>query len=81
MFFTVVNPMDARQDLEEVQYDLDKSRIEVYKKHLENSPNYRVLVQFETRSEKRIAVLSNTIPRKSFISTLYLRCVLRKWYT
>ena len=31
MFFTAVNPMHAREDLEEFQYDLDKRRIAVYK--------------------------------------------------
>ena len=31
--------------------------------YLESSPTYSILVQFEARSEKRIAVLSNTIPR------------------
>ena len=31
MFFTAVNPMDDTQDLEEVQYDLDKPRIAVHK--------------------------------------------------
>ena len=35
VFFTEVNPMDDSQDLEEVQYDLDKPRIAVYKKYLE----------------------------------------------
>ena len=31
VFFTAVNPMYARQDLEEVQYDLDKPTIAVSK--------------------------------------------------
>ena len=31
VFFTALNPMYANQDLEEVQYDLDKPRITVYK--------------------------------------------------
>ena len=31
VFFTTVNPMYANQDLEEVQYDLEKARIAVYK--------------------------------------------------
>ena len=31
VFFTAVNPMYANQDLEEVQHDLDKPRIAVYK--------------------------------------------------
>ena len=40
VIFTAVNPMYTNQDLEEVQYDLDKPRIAVYKKYLENSPKY-----------------------------------------
>ena len=36
VFFTAVNAMYASQDLEEVQYDLDKPRITVYKKYLES---------------------------------------------
>ena len=63
VFFTAVNPMYASQDLEEVQYDLDKPRITVYKKYLESSPKYSILVQSEARSNKRLAVLSNTIAR------------------
>ena len=62
--------MYANQDLEDVKYDLDKPRIAVSQKFLENSPKHSLLVQFETRSEKRIAVLSNTIPRnRSFQHT------------
>ena len=70
VFFTAVNPMYASRHLDEVQYDLDKPRITVYKKYLECSPKYIILVQFETRSEKRIAVLSNAIARnRSFQHT------------
>ena len=62
--------MYANQDLEEVQYDLDKPRIAVYKKYVENSPKYNILVQSEARSKKRIAVLSNSIARnRSFQHT------------
>ena len=63
VFFTAVNPMYANQNLEEVQYDLDKPRIAVYKKNWRSRQKYCILVQFGTRSEKRIAVLSNTIQR------------------
>ena len=41
----------ASQDLEEVQYDLDKPRITVYKKYLESSPKDSILVQSEARSK------------------------------
>ena len=40
---------DVRQDLEEVQYDLDKPRIAVI---LGEFTKYSMLVQFETCSEK-----------------------------
>ena len=49
--FTAVNPMYASQDLEN----------RGVQKYLESSPTYRKLVQFEARSKKRIAVLSNSI--------------------
>ena len=61
--------MYANQDLDEVQYDLDTQNYGV-QKYLESSPKYSMLVQFETRSKKRIAALSNTIPRiRSFQHT------------
>ena len=66
VFSTAVNPMYANQDQEQVQYDLD------IQKYLENSQKHSVLVQYETRSEKRIAVLSNTIPRNR--SFQHLNC-------
>ena len=82
VFFTTVNPMYANQDLEEIQYDLDKPRIAVYKKDAENSPKHRKLVQYEARSKKRIEVLSNSIARnRSLKPTHYLRFVSRERYT
>ena len=52
----------ANQDLEEVQYDLDKPRIAV-NRILGEFKKKSFLVQFEARSEKRIAVLSNSKSR------------------
>ena len=63
VFFTAVNPTDDDQNMEEIRYNLDKPRIEPYRKYLENSPKYSFLVQAEARSKKRIAVLSNSIAR------------------
>ena len=63
VFFTSVNPMYTYQHQKEVQYDLDKTQNCGVQKYLEHSPKYSVLVQFETHSKKRIAVLSNTIQR------------------
>ena len=51
--FTAVNPMYANQDLEGVQYDLER-RITVYKKYLESSPKYSMLVQSEARSKNKV---------------------------
>ena len=46
------------------------------KKNLESSPKYRKLVPFETRSKKRIAVLSNPIARnRSFQHTFPAICI------
>ena len=72
VFFTAVNSMYANQDLEDVQYDLDKPRITMYKNtwRVHQKKKNSILVQSETRSKKRIAVLSNRIPRnRSFQHT------------
>ena len=39
VFFTAVNPMYARENLEEAQYDLDKPRIAVYRTTWRIHPN------------------------------------------
>ena len=44
-------------------------------KYLESSPKYSMLVQFEARSKKRIAVVSNTIPRNRSLNTLFATCI------
>ena len=63
VFFTAVNSMYVNQDLDEVQYDLDKSRIAMCKNTWRISSKHSILVQYEDRSNKKIAVLSNTIQR------------------
>ena len=60
MFFTAVNPMDD-QSMEEVQYDLDKTKDRTIQKYLETSFKHSVWMQFKARSEEWITVLSNTI--------------------
>ena len=77
MFFTAVKPMYAGQDLEEVQYDLDKHGVQ---KYLEISPKYRILVQSEARSKKRIAVPSNPIARNRPFNTLPAICIEKVVY-
>ena len=62
MFFSAVNPMLVDQH-KDVEYDLTKLRIALYKKQLNNTSKYSILVQFEGCSREGIAVLSNTIQR------------------
>ena len=40
---------------------LDQANDRSIQKYMETSPKHSVLVQFKTRSEGRIAILSNTI--------------------
>ena len=63
VFFTAVNPMYTHQNQEEVQYDLDKPRIAVYKNIWRVHQHTVYWSTFETCSEKDVAVLSNTIQR------------------
>ena len=63
VFFTVVNPMDNQDGLGETLCDLSKARIAPYKKYLETLSGCSILVQFEARSTKRTAILSNKIRR------------------
>ena len=56
VFFTAVNPTDDDQIMEEVQYDLDKTKDRTIQKYLETSSKQSVLVQFKARTEERIAV-------------------------
>ena len=60
MFFTMVNPMEDENRMEET-CDLTKPRIVPFKKYLEPPSKYCILVQFETRSRERIAILPNTV--------------------
>ena len=60
VFFTAVNPIDI-QDPGEVQYDLDKPRIAVYKNTWRVHQNTVFWCNLKL-SQRRIAVLSNTIP-------------------
>ena len=72
--------MYANQDLEEVQYDLHKPRIIVYKHTWRVQPNTAYRCNLKLALLKWIAVLSFWIARnRSFQHNL--RYVLRKWYT
>ena len=61
VFFTAVNPMDARQDLKEVEYDLDTPRIAPCKQNWRAHHNTACWCNFKACSEKGIAILSNSI--------------------
>ena len=61
VFFTVVKPMDDDQSVEEILCDLDKPRIAPYKNTWRPHQKLCVLVQFEARSQERMAILSNTV--------------------
>ena len=63
VFFTVVNAMDDQDGLGETVCDLSQARIAPFKKYLETLSEYRMLVQFEVRSTKRTAILSNKVKR------------------
>ena len=59
--FTALNLMDCDDSTVETPRDLTKPRITPYKKYLETSSKYGILVQFETRSRERIAILPNAV--------------------
>ena len=61
VFFTVVNPTDDKQGLRETFCDLSKARIAPYKKYLETTSGYSILVQFNARSRRRTAILPNKV--------------------
>ena len=63
VFFTFVNPMDDDHGMEETLSDLDKPSFAPYKNTWRTHQTYSELVQIITRSEERIAILSNTITR------------------
>ena len=54
MFFTAVNPMYANQDLEEVQYDLDKPRVAVFKNTWRKHPNTVFWCNLKLAQRKRL---------------------------
>ena len=68
--FTAVNPMYANQDLEEVEYDLDKPRTTVYKNTWRVQQNTAYWCNLKFAQRKRIAVRPNPIARnRSFQHT------------
>ena len=61
MFFTIVNPMEDDKCMEETPCDLTKPRIVPYKNSWNPPSKYGILVQFETRPRKKIAILPNKV--------------------
>ena len=81
VFFTAVNAMNANQDLEEVQYDMDKPRIAVYKntwrvhQNTENWCNLKLAQrgsQFCQRRSHAIA-LFNTHPAMCIENVVHMK--------
>ena len=63
VFCTVVNLMDNQDGLGETPMRLIKSKNRAIQKYLETLSRYSISVQFEARSTKRTANLSNKIKR------------------
>ena len=76
--FTAVNPMYANQDQEEVQYDLDKPRIAVYKKHLENSPNNRRWCNLKLSQSKGLQFYQTRFDAIATFNTLLAICIEKR---
>ena len=74
-FFTAVNPMYPNQDLEEVQYDLDKRGTAVYKNTWIIHQNTVYWCKLKLTQRKGLQFYQTPL-----FSTHYLRFVLRKWY-
>ena len=62
VFFTVTNPTEDDNGMEETPCDLSKARNAPFKT-LGNLFKFGILVQFKTHSGERIAILPNTITR------------------
>ena len=76
VFFTAVNPMEDNQDQEEVQHDLDKPRITVYKNTWRAQQNTVYRCNLKLVQKKIIAVLPNWITcNRSFQHTAGAFCI------
>ena len=60
VFFTVTNPMEDDNGMEETPRDLTQPRIAPYRKYLETPSKYGKLVQFEAHSRESLAFLPHT---------------------
>ena len=66
VFFTAVNPMYANQDPEEVQYDLDKPRIAVYKNTWIIHQNINIYTIWSSLKEKNSSSIKLDRTQSSF---------------
>ena len=82
MFFTAVNPMYASQDLEEVQYDMDKPRVAVYRntwrihQHTAYWCNLKLAQRKELQfyqSRSHAIALFNTLPATCIENVVYMK--------
>ena len=80
VFFTALNPMYTSQDLEEVQYDLDKPRITVYKNTWRVLQNTVYWCNLKLVQRKGFAVPSNPIARNRPFNTLPAICIVKVVY-
>ena len=77
VFFTAVNPMYASQDLEKVQYNLDKPRITVYKITWRIQRNTVFWCNLKIAQRKGLQFYQT---QSHAIALFYLRFALRKWF-
>ena len=61
MFFAIVNLMEDESCVEEKFMRLDKAKDCFIQKYLETYSIRKIGAQFKTRSQKRIAILPNTV--------------------
>ena len=80
VFFTAVNPMFVDQH-KEVEYDLTKPRIAVYKPQLKITPKYRKIGVIWGLLRVKVCISIKHDPTQSFFTTLHSRCASRRWWT
>ena len=80
VFFTVVNSMDNQDGLERYPMRHVTSKNRAIQKYFETISEHSTLVQFEARSTKRTAILSNKIKRSYSLRHTACRVHWRKRY-
>ena len=80
VFFTAVNPMCARQDLEEVEYDLDKPSIAVYKHTWRIHPNTVYWCNLQLAQTKGLQFYQTPSHSIALLNTLLAICIEKVVY-